>query len=272
MIAHRDGYCNASAHDGGSRMTGREAQTVLADCGYTIPGQRFALYRIAEVVNSRRSWSWWAENEVLAVQVGVSAKRVAAYLTEFVADGWLAVVEDGRGRDRPTVYRWARDPSDGASWEDERISPESREISPARFLEPGGFSSIEREKSAKTRATKTAEKDESLDDEFSRLWAEYPRSTNRAGALRAFKARRREGVTFDELERAVLRYRNLRSGEDERFTLHGSTFFGPSERWKDFLGETAGAATSPEVEDFLAGTVDYEDLGLDLDAGKGGSR
>lgn len=77
----------------------------------------------------------------------------------------------------------------------------------------------------------------SFEAEFDVLWAEYPRKVARADALKAYNARRKAGVDSTELAIAVKNYaEDCRINEREaRFILHGATFFGPSERWKDYL-------------------------------------
>jgi hypothetical protein len=83
--------------------------------------------------------------------------------------------------------------------------------------------------------------------EFDRAWQHYPRKTNKRGAFDAWRARVRSGIAVDELTRAVERYAEvcLTEGTPTRFTLHGSTFFGPQERWRDYLGPPASEYDAP---------------------------
>lgn len=71
--------------------------------------------------------------------------------------------------------------------------------------------------------------------EFSEVWDSYPRKRDRKAALAAYRARRRAGVPRDDLLTATKNYAASRVGEDQQFTMLGSTFFGPHDRWMDWL-------------------------------------
>lgn len=70
---------------------------------------------------------------------------------------------------------------------------------------------------------------------FDTLWKTYPRKVGKADALRAYRARLKEGATPEQLLTAVKAYAKSREGEDEKFTMHPSTFLGTGERWVEFL-------------------------------------
>jgi hypothetical protein len=72
-----------------------------------------------------------------------------------------------------------------------------------------------------------------LDWEFEQVWLAYPRKVGKGAALKAYKARRRAGVSFGELGEAVGLYAKQRAGQDPEFTMRGATFFGPDERWRE---------------------------------------
>lgn len=88
----------------------------------------------------------------------------------------------------------------------------------------------------------------SFEVDFESVWAIYPRKVARADALKAYTARRRAGVSAEQLALAVGHYaEDCRINEREpRFVLHGATFFGPNERWKDYL-EPPKPATNGHV-------------------------
>lgn len=77
----------------------------------------------------------------------------------------------------------------------------------------------------------------SFDDDFGLVWALYPLKKAKQDALKAYNARRNQGVDSDQLATAVKHYaEDCELNEREpRFTLHGATFFGPNERWRDYL-------------------------------------
>lgn len=75
--------------------------------------------------------------------------------------------------------------------------------------------------------------------EFGTLWLAYPKrsgANSRKAALEKFTARRREGVSFDELHEATLAYASYckASGNvGSEFVMRAETFYGRNERWKE---------------------------------------
>lgn len=96
-------------------MGHREAQQVLDSDHCTGKLQRFALYRVAEIVNPHSNWEYWQKPAPLADELGVAEGSVRKWMADFVAAGWLIVIEQGGGRGNPTRYRWVGPPSDTAS-------------------------------------------------------------------------------------------------------------------------------------------------------------
>lgn len=90
-----------------------------------------------------------------------------------------------------------------------------------------------------TRAPLVDVSDETLasatSETFDATWALYPRKLNRKGAEKAWLAQLRKGVDPGDLYRAVENYARLRAGKDPTTTMHGSTFFGPNDRWADYV-------------------------------------
>jgi hypothetical protein len=72
-----------------------------------------------------------------------------------------------------------------------------------------------------------------FDEEFEVFWEHYPRKTNKQSALKAYRARRREGIPADDLIAGRDRYRAYlqANGTEEKFTKLGSTFLGPDKHW-----------------------------------------
>jgi hypothetical protein len=75
----------------------------------------------------------------------------------------------------------------------------------------------------------------SMENQFEGIWQSYPRKVGKQAAFRAFQARRREGIAVDLLAQAVRNYADLRRGQDQKFTMHASTFFGPDKKFEDYL-------------------------------------
>ena len=81
---------------------------------------------------------------------------------------------------------------------------------------------------------------EGYKNEFEELWEGYPRHKN-SGKQKAFEGyckRRRDGVSFEDFKKAVEGYSRYitESCKSPEYIMMGSTFFGPSGRWKDFIG------------------------------------
>lgn len=86
-------------------------------------------------------------------------------------------------------------------------------------------------------------------DDFDAVWAQYPRKVARKQAFKAYQARRRSGVDADELARAVEHYAEDCEAEarETRYRMHGASFFGPNERWKDYLEERPNLTPAPAL-------------------------
>lgn len=76
--------------------------------------------------------------------------------------------------------------------------------------------------------------DKGLEQEFEALWLLYPRKAGKADALRHYKATRKNGTSYDEVEQGIIRY--IRHIEDEhtdpQYIAMGSTWF-CGHRWED---------------------------------------
>ena len=73
------------------------------------------------------------------------------------------------------------------------------------------------------------------ESEFEEFWEDYPRKIDRKKSLKAYQARRRQGISADELLAGRDRYKaHLRSnGTDPKFIKHAATFLGPNEHWRE---------------------------------------
>jgi len=80
---------------------------------------------------------------------------------------------------------------------------------------------------------------EPFEADFEAAWALYPRKEYRKLALRAYQARRREGVAAEDLLIAVKAYAAAKKGS--RFIHHGKTFFGPTEVWLEWFNRARPA-------------------------------
>lgn len=100
----------------------------------------------------------------------------------------------------------------------------------------------------RTPKRQRAKGDEKYADDFAAVWECYPRKLARADAFRAYSARRNAGDSAEDLALAAKHYAEecAREHREEKFVLHGATFFGPRERWKDYLEPPAPGQNEQE--------------------------
>ena len=94
------------------------------------------------------------------------------------------------------------------------------------------------------------------DAAFDAAWEHYPRKLNRKGALKAWKAQVSKGASVDDLTTAALHYASGVRGKDPGYIMHGSTFYGPNDRWRDYLAGTVVDTTGqPAGLGFMLGKI-----------------
>lgn len=93
-------------------------------------------------------------------------------------------------------------------------------------------------------------------DAFEAAWTQYPKRSGgnpKALAEKAWRARVKEGVSEQELTDATVRYAakcRAEGREDTVYVMQGGTFYGPNERWKDFLN--INPRETSDLDDVLA--------------------
>lgn len=77
-------------------------------------------------------------------------------------------------------------------------------------------------------------KDINISTEFEKLWQLYPRKIGKPKALKAYERARKNGATFEEVEKGIQAYRKQIEAlkTDTEYIKHGSTWFN-NEGWKD---------------------------------------
>lgn len=171
-------------------------------------------------------------------RLGLRTVRYA--LAELVAETLLEMVERGgsaaAGRRRPTIYR-AKVPTGapGAPVQVVHGSGTGAGGAPVHLVHGTGAPG----------APLPCQDHSPFDAEFAEAWVVYPRKLARKAALKAYQTRRRAGVPADELLTATRNYADAKRGSDEKFILHGSTFFGPDERWRDYLVWSPSSEADP---------------------------
>jgi hypothetical protein len=71
--------------------------------------------------------------------------------------------------------------------------------------------------------------------EFAEAWQHYPKKLARKAALKAYCYQRRKGVSADDLLEATKFYAKDVAGQDKRFIMYGERFFGPDDRFLDYV-------------------------------------
>lgn len=89
------------------------------------------------------------------------------------------------------------------------------------------------------------------EDDFNKCWEIYPRKESRKPSLKAYEARRSSGVSADTLLTATRHFADRMSKEErpQDKIMLGQTFFGPNDRWEDFVK----APPKPYVEPVARG-------------------
>lgn len=82
--------------------------------------------------------------------------------------------------------------------------------------------------SARERAVK-----ESYEEDFGAWYAAYPRKVDRADALKAYRARRREGATAEELLAAAEAYATKVEGKAQEYVKYPKTFLAKDGPWTE---------------------------------------
>ncbi len=212
----------------------------------TYSGARLVvLLAVADVVNDTYDHRFWMTVAELAKKARTSENTARTAMQAFVEDGWLEVVEGSRGR-RPNEYRFSAPEVTLQSLEG-TANPPIGEDEPSNLGDPtlqsDGSAPLSIPREPKGNPTR-----ESRADSFAATWAIYPRKLNRKGAEKAWLARLGAGASVDDLHLATLNYAAIRKGHDPATTMHGTTFYGPHDRWADYLNPTEDTAPAPRRE------------------------
>jgi uncharacterized protein YdaU (DUF1376 family) len=96
-----------------------------------------------------------------------------------------------------------------------------------------------------------------IEADFERAWRAYPRRPNdvRGKARKAYLARRKAGVSAEELQRGVEAYAAYvqRERVEPRYVKQAGTFFGPDEHWLADFGEVASLSPGERVVQLFKG-------------------
>lgn len=115
--------------------------------------------------------------------------------------------------------------------------------------ESGGESGGDRGANPKEEKSRE-EKLRAFESDFDECWQHYPRKEARKAAFGAYVAQRRKGTTCEVLLTATQHYAQSMTAErrpKDRILL-GQTFFGPNDRYEDFIDAPSGPYETPAPE------------------------
>jgi len=210
---------------------------------------------IADVVNDANGNEFWMSTSNLAAKARVSRQTVMTALAQMVNDEVLTVVRSGAASRTPTLYRFTSATS--------ALVPEATCTTVVHVPEATcttvvhdmsnlhdvacttvGHNTnrdIPREPNARARVkSQSLPMEDPLEREWAETWGCYPRREAKVKARAGYIASRKGGATHADLLLATRSYAAERArerdpAERKRFTMTGSTFFGSSERWRDYL-------------------------------------
>lgn len=200
---------------------------------------------------------------------GVSTKNVRTALKKFEKYGFLAI-ETASAGSLITIENWEdfQSESTEAAIEQENERQASGK-GPANDGQTGGKPSA----NGRQLLKKDKEGKEYIYNiytpEFEALWKEYPRKVDKGAAYKSYQARLKEGYTADELLKATKAYADhcRKEKTEEKFIKHGSTFFGPTRPFEDYLNkEEEGSGennTRCSVEEYYKRFTDNNDSDTD---------
>lgn len=70
---------------------------------------------------------------------------------------------------------------------------------------------------------------------FENLWGHYPRKIEKKAAFKKYKATLNKGVREEDLLGATINYGKAMAGKEMQHIKHGSSFFGPTEPWREWV-------------------------------------
>jgi hypothetical protein len=181
------------------------------------------------------SRSCWPSLAHLARKTRVSPATVRRALRQLVGLGEVEVIRRGGGHSSARYH--LRGYQSATPTNLQPVAPATPQG--CQFATPGVAPVLpEPSRTTKNRRARAADR---FADDFAAVWERYPRKLNRKGAHGAYGATRRRGVDAASLSAATLNFAHAMQGTAANFIMHGATFFGPNERWKDYLvAKTSG--------------------------------
>ena len=187
--------------------------------------------RMAMIANETHDYRLFVGDETMAKLCRCSIKSVQRARQQMIKDGYLIQTERAVGQ-RKAEYEFVFKVGS------QNVHPLSEVGS---HLVPSSKTSEESTLSTRTKENQSDVRT-TINNRFEVVWKSYPRKIGKIAALKAFTATlKAKKAEIADLETAAHNYAMSRVGEDPKFTLHGATFFGPTERWRDWVDAPIGA-------------------------------
>lgn len=107
------------------------------------------------------------------------------------------------------------------------------------------YTEIETETKTNTEKEKKKLHEKEIEDFFESVWKLYPRKEGKSAVNKKAKEEI-FNVGYDRMEKCIKRYMEIKQGVEQKYLLHGSTFF--NGRYKDYMVEET-KKPEPEVEE-----------------------
>jgi hypothetical protein len=175
-----------------------------------------------------------------------SEKTLQRARQQMIDDGFLALIKPARGQ-KVAEYQFLFPKVGGQN--DHLVGGQNDEVGghpvqvgghPVQIEDPTPINRIKEE----LNESNSRPNAHPFANEFEQLWVIYPRKIGRKSAYDKVVAQLRRGVEFSTLYQATENYAKLRSGQEEKYTLHPSTFYGSSNRYEDYLQGGAGVSVT----------------------------
>lgn len=182
----------------------------------------------------------WATNKTFAETFQKTTRSISSTITELENRGYIRRKEVKNANTKQVIERRIYPTKKISNPMENNFQPSTKKTSnsPGNILPPPMEKNFQ-ENNNNTIETSIEHTIERMcyPDTFETLWKEYPRKANKRGAFKAYEARLNEGVNEDDLIRAATNYSRTCKDKntEERYIMHGATFFGPNRRYEDYL-------------------------------------
>jgi hypothetical protein len=189
-------------------------------------------YVMADMANAPHNYELYFGDAALMRDWPFSRSTISRARSQLIADGFLSVVDAASGPGRQIVYRFEFPGHENMCQDDTRTKPTRVTMTRERVssVEPVLLPTEVELKEPSRVGTRGARA-----DPFDAAWDIYPRKLARKLAAKAFAARLKEGIPVDDLMTATRNFVvSMRHREVDKI-LYPATFYGPNERWRDYL-------------------------------------